>query len=32
MAMESLAKISLAPPTSKANDDPLSQKSNKGGV
>ena len=32
MAMESVAKFSLPPPTSKANDDPLSLKSNKGGV
>ena len=32
MAMESVTKISLAPPTSKANDDPLSLKSNKGCV
>ena len=31
MAMESVAKLSLPPPKSKANDEPLSLKSNKGG-
>ena len=31
MAMESVAKLSLPPPKSKANDDPLSLKSNKRG-
>ena len=30
--MESVAKISLPPPKSKANGDPLSLKSNKGGI